>query len=283
MREGLLIKTLQGTGLGLRRAFLNELREILPQPVDFLEVAPENWMNVGGSSGKKFAFYADHYPIVCHGLSLSLGSPAPLDLELLDNIKIFLDRYGIESYSEHLSYCSDHHGHLYDLLPIPFTLPSARYVATRIKQVQSILNRPIAIENISYYCAPGQQMPEIEFILTVLEKADCQLLLDVNNVYVNAQNHGYDPRTFIHQLPTSRIQLLHVSGHSHSPQNIIIDTHGEDVIDPVWDLLQFTYETHGVLPTVLERDNNIPPIETLIQEVQQIKHLQQRLKRDVYA
>jgi uncharacterized protein len=276
-------RPIQGTGLGLRREFLSELREILPQPVDFLEISPENWMQVGGASGKKFAFYADHYPLIAHGLSLSLGSPAPLDWDHLDNIKAFLDRFNIQHYSEHLSYCSDHHGHLYELLPIPFTLPCARTVASRIKQVQEKLERRIAVENISYYCAPGQQMSEIDFILTVLEKADCLLLLDVNNVYVNSQNHGYDPRDFIAQLPSQRIQVIHVAGHKRLANNIILDTHGDKVSDPVWDLLQFTYERHGILPTVLERDTNIPPMEELLCEVQQVKLLQHRLKRDIYA
>lgn len=196
---------LRGTGLGLRREFAEELREILPAPVDFLEITPENWMHVGGSRGKKFAFFADHYPLIAHGLSLSLGSPAPLDLELLDDLKIFLDRFQIKYYSEHLSYCSDHHGHLYDLMPIPFTLEAARYVAARLKTVQEKLERRISIENISYYCAPGKIISELDFICTVLEEADCDLLLDINNVYVNSYNHAYDPVEFIQGLPSDRI------------------------------------------------------------------------------
>lgn len=274
---------LRGTGLGLRREFIKELREILPAPVDFLEITPENWMHVGGARGKKFAFYADHYPLVAHGLSLSLGSPAPLDLQLLDDLKFFLDRFNINYYSEHLSYCSDHHGHLYDLLPIPFTLDAARYVAARIKTVQEKLERRIAIENITYYCAPGQMISELDFICTVLEEADCDLLLDVNNVYVNSFNHGYNSHDFIKGLPSDRITYLHVAGHEYLPTNIILDTHGKAVSDPVWDLLQVAYEAHGVKPTVLERDMHFPALDDLLQETQRIKSMQLHSKRSAYA
>lgn len=274
---------LKGTGLGLRREFLNELREILPAPVDFLEVTPENWMYVGGARGKKFAFYADHYPLIAHGLSLSIGSPAPLNLEFIDDLKGFLDRFGIQHYSEHLSYCSDHHGHLYDLLPIPFTLEAAEYVARRIQKVQQKLERRIAIENISYYCAPGQRLRELDFILEVLKQADCDLLLDVNNVYVNSINHGYDAREFIEKIPSQRIAYLHIGGHNIISDDLIIDTHGADIAAHVWDLLQFTYQIHGALPTVLERDSNIPSIQKILQETQSIKTMQQQTRRYSYA
>lgn len=273
----------KGIGLGLRQAFINDLREILPAPVDFLEVTPENWMQVGGARGKKFAFYADHYPLVAHGLSLSIGSPAPLDLEFIDNIKAFLDRFEIEHYSEHLSYCSDHHGHLYNLFPIPFTVDAAHYVAERITRVQNKLERTLILENVTYYCAPGQKLREIDFILEVLKEADCKLLLDVNNVYINAMNHGYDPKAFIREVPTHRIQYLHVAGHLCTPDDILLDTHGAKVPDPVWDLLQYTYEVHGILPTCLERDSNIPPIHLLLKEAAYIKFIQERTNTHVYA
>lgn len=276
-------KSLQGTGLGLRREFLNELREVLPAPVDFLEVTPENWMKVGGSRGRKFEFYADHYSLVAHGISLSLGSPAPLDLELIDDLKHFLDRYHIEHFSEHLSYCSDQHGHLYDLLPIPFTYEAARYVAKRIKIVQEKLERKLAIENISYYCAPGQVVDESEFIRAVLAEANCDLLLDVNNVYVNSVNHQYNAKEFISSLPTHRIRYLHLAGHETLPSQIILDTHGADVSDPVWELLLHTYDTHGVLPTLLERDNLVPPLSELLKETKLIRSYQQYAGRKLYA
>ena len=196
MKQGI-----KGTGLGLRREFIDDLMSIVPQPVDFLEVAPENWMHVGGRRGKKLRHYAEKYPIIAHGLSLSLGSPAPLDEEFIDNIKHFLDDYNIPIYSEHLSYCSDTKGQLYDLLPMPFTYDAASYVAGRIRQVQNRIERRIAVENVSYYATPGKKIGELEFLLTVLAEADCDLLLDVNNVYVNSINHGYDAKAFLRSLP----------------------------------------------------------------------------------
>lgn len=272
-----------GTGLALRSEFIQELREVLPQPVDFLEVTPEQWMHVGGAPGKKFAFYADHYPLIAHGTSLSIGSPAPLDLELIENIKQFLDRFQVQHYSEHLSYSSDQHGHLYDLLPIPLTEAAASYVARRVLQVQSILEQPLSLENIAYYCTPGQEMSELDFILLVLKEAECELLLDINNLYVNSMNHGYDPRHFIEQIPTQKISYLHIAGHRQLSEDLLLDTHGENVADPVWELLKFCYEVHGVLPTVLERDTQIPPLDQVLQETQQIKALQQRMRRAAYA
>jgi uncharacterized protein (UPF0276 family) len=276
-------KKLQGTGLGLRREFVSELREILPAPVDFLEVTPESWMRVGGTLGKKFAFYADHYPLIAHGVSLSLGSPAPLDLELLDDLKVFLDQYHIHHYSEYLCYCSDHHGHLYNLLPIPFTYEAARYVAARIKIVQEKLERRIAIEPIHYYCAPGKIIEELDFINAVLDEADCDLLLDVNSVYVNSQNHQYNPHTFIEGLPSARIQYLHIAGHECLSSHLLLNTRGTNIADPTWDLLQYAYHTHGILPTVLERDIHIPPLNELLEETKLIRSFQTHAGRKLYA
>jgi hypothetical protein len=264
----------KGTGLGLRREFIDELKNIVPRPVDFLEVAPENWIDVGGRRGKKLIQYAEQYPIVAHGLSLSLGGPAPLDEELIDNIKNFLQQYKVSIYSEHLSYCSDTKGLLYDLLPIPFTYDAASYVANRIRYVQNRLERRIAIENVSYYAAPGKKIGELEFLLTVLAEADCDLLLDVNNVYVNSINHGYDAKAFLRSLPKKRISYIHVAGHKKIKDDLIIDTHGANVIDPVWELLQYTYELFGPIPTLLERDFEVPPLKDLLQETKIIQRMQ---------
>ena len=185
-----------GAGLGLRRNLLKDLLNVTTADVQFMEVAPENWINVGGRFGKQFRAYTERFPFVCHGLSLSIGSPAPLNVELLQSIKSFLREHNILYYSEHLSYCSDD-GQLYDLLPIPFTEEAVHYVAGRIRQAQDILEQRIAIENASYYCAPQQEMSESEFINAVIAEADCDLLLDVNNVYVNSINHQYDPIEFL--------------------------------------------------------------------------------------
>jgi len=266
---------LSGTGLGLRRSFMDELNALDHKPADFLEVAPENWMEMGGLLGKKFAHFAQKYPIICHGLSLSIGSPAPLDEHFLIRLKKFLDKHNIPCYSEHLSYCSDE-GHLYDLMPIPFTEEAVTHVASRIQRVQEILERRIVMENVSYYAAPGQEMPEIDFLNAVIKQADCDLLLDVNNVYVNSINHNYNAEDYIKSVPTERIAYIHIAGHYDEADDLKVDTHGADIIDPVWDLLQTTYQRHGVIPTLLERDFNIPSLNSLINEVDQIRDYQSK-------
>jgi uncharacterized protein (UPF0276 family) len=264
-----------GAGLGLRRGLIPILARADLSVVDFMEVAPENWIGVGGRFGRRLREFSERFPILCHGLSLSLGSPAPLDHTLLSQIKAFIELFDVRGYSEHLSYCSDH-GHLYDLMPIPFTLEAARYVARRIRTVQDVLERRIAIENVSYYAAPGQQMTELEFINTVVEEADCDLLLDVNNIYVNSVNFDYDPIQFLRGLPGERCMYAHIAGHFVEAEDLRIDTHGSDVIDPVWALLAEAYATFGVMPTLLERDFNFPPVDTLLAEVRQVREVQQR-------
>jgi uncharacterized protein (UPF0276 family) len=174
-----------------------------------------------------------------------------------------------------LSYCSDD-GHLYDLLPIPFTEEAVRYVAARIRRVQEILGQRIAIENVSYYAAPGKEMEEIDFLNAVLQEADCDLLLDVNNIYVNSINHRYDAGIFLKQLPAERIRYIHIAGHYQEAEDLIVDTHGADVIDPVWQLLETTYQHFGVIPTLLERDFNLPPLAELLREVETIRVLQSK-------
>jgi uncharacterized protein (UPF0276 family) len=263
-----------GAGLGLRRAFAAAAAEQPPTEVDFWEIAPENWIGVGGRWGKLLRRMTERFPFVCHGLSLSIGSPTALDLELVRKIKDFLDSHQIRAYSEHLSFCSDD-GHLYDLMPIPFTDEAVAYVAGRIRQVQEILERRIALENVSYYAAPGQQMSELEFIHAVLAEADCDLLLDVNNILVNSINHGYDAQAFLDSLPAERILYGHIAGHEVEAPDLRIDTHGADVIEPVWALLERAYERFGVFPTLLERDFNIPPLDQLSAEGRRIRTLQQ--------
>jgi len=262
-----------GAGLGLRRDLLDELEANFPAGIDFMEVAPENWIGIGGKLGKRFRAMTERIPFVTHGLSLSLGSPAPLDEKFVRDVKKFLDEHQIRKYSEHLSYCSDQ-GHLYDLMPIPFTDEAVHYVADRIKRVQDILERKIAIENVSYYAAPGKEMDEINFIKNILQEADCELLLDVNNIYVNSVNHQYDPMRFLAELPSERIAYCHVAGHYNEAEDLIVDTHGADVIDPVWDILDKSYELFGNIPTLLDRDFNFPPLEELMQEVHTIHDLQ---------
>lgn len=268
------MSSIQGAGLGLRRALMSPLSDADYPAIDFLEVAPENWIPYGGRLGKRFKEFTERYNFVSHGLSLSIGGPEPLDFEFLTSLKAFLKEHNIRYYTEHLSFCSDH-GHLYDLMPIPFTGEAVNYVAQRIRQVQDVLEQRIGMEHVSYYAQqPGAEMSEIEFVNAVLNEADCGLLLDVNNAYVNGINHHYDAREFIAALPTDRIMYAHVAGHYDEADDLKVDTHGSDVIDPVWDLLDFAYKTHGVFPTLLERDFNIPPLNELMTEIGHIHQLQ---------
>ncbi len=269
-------RALRGAGLGLRRALLGPLHDYndgAAAPIDFFEIAPENWIGVGGRFGRALRALTERHPFVCHGLSLSLGGPAPLDETLLARIRQLLDTHGIATYSEHLSYCSDD-GHLYDLMPIPFTAEAVHWVAARIRRAQDILGQRIAVENVSYYAAPGQDMREIDFINAVLAEADCDLLLDVNNIHVNAVNHGYDANAFLDALPGERIAYVHVAGHYVEAPDLLVDTHGAPIVDPVWQLLARAYRNFGVRPTLVERDFNFPPIGELIAEVGTIRSLQ---------
>ena len=255
-------------GLGLRRALLGPLQAAPPGRFDFLEAAPENWIGVGGALGDAFEALATRHPVVCHGLSLSLGGPGPLDETFLGKLRRFLDRLGSPIYSEHLSACSDGQGQLYDLLPLPFTEATVEHVAGRISQVQDLLGRRIAVENISYYATlQPAGMPEIDFVNAVLERADCDLLLDVNNIVVNATNHAYDALAFLRALPRDRIAYIHVAGHFDEADDLKIDTHGAPVSDPVWDLLAEAYRLFGPRPTLLERDFNLPPLDALLGEL----------------
>jgi uncharacterized protein (UPF0276 family) len=263
----------QGAGLGLRRALLGPLQDAGPGHFDFLELAPENWIQVGGVLGRQLRAFTEQYPLVAHGLSLSIGSPAPLDDTFLLKLRRFLDQHQIHTYSEHLSYCSDN-GHLYDLMPIPFTEAAADYVAGRIRRVQDALGRRIAMENISYYAEVGAEMTELEFIQRVLERADCDLLLDVNNIYVNSVNHRYDALAFLRGLPKDRVAYCHIAGHFNEAPDLIVDSHGAAVITTVWDLLAVAYAEFGVMPTLLERDFNFPPVQELFDEVAHIRRLQ---------
>lgn len=269
-------KQLAGAGLGFRRELIPALKNHIPEVISFFEIAPENWIDMGGLPGRELRSFTERYPFVCHGLSLSIGGPSPLDEGLLRQIRQFLDQHQILLYTEHLSYCSDN-GHLYDLLPIPFTEDAVKYVAARIRRVQDILERRIAMENASFYLrAPITEMDEIDFILAVLTEADCDLHLDVNNVYVNSINHAYDPLVFIRAMPTERVVYMHMAGHYNEAADLIIDTHGAAVIEPVWSLLDEAYHVHGVAPTLLERDFNIPPLSELIHEVERIAQIQRQ-------
>jgi len=264
-----------GAGLGFRRELIEPLKQSVPSVIDFFEVAPENWAGLGGQSAKDLRHFTERYPFVCHGLSLSLGGPAPLDTQLLHKTKAFMKAHGMQLFTEHLSWCSDE-SHLYDLLPIPCTQEAVMWTAKRIKQAQDILEMRIGIENASTYIAPpGAEMSEAEFVAAVVKEADCLLHLDVNNIYVNSKNFGFDALDYLNTLPLERTCYVHVAGHYVEPDGLLIDTHGAEVIDPVWQLLLAANERMGGdIPTCLERDFNLPSLNELTTEVMHIARLQ---------
>lgn len=264
---------LRGAGLGLRRALLGPLLSMEPNAVDFLEAAPENWIGVGGRFGKQFQALIERYPLALHGLSLDIGGPDPLDTDLVGKVRALMDRADVPVYSEHLTYCAAE-GHLYDLLPIPFTEEAVDHVVARIQQVQDIIERPLVLENASYYAQAFTQLSEPEFISAIVERSGCELLLDVNNIYVNSINHRYDALAFLRSLPLERVRYIHIAGHYDEADDLKVDTHGADVIDPVWELLAEAYSLIGPVPTLLERDFNFPPLATLLGEVEQVRSLQ---------
>jgi uncharacterized protein (UPF0276 family) len=263
----------RGAGLGLKSELIPQMTELQPAQVSFVEVAPENWIHVGGARARGLKAVTERLPLVCHGLSLSIGGPLPLDLDFLQDVRRFLDRHNVDIYTEHLSYCSDT-GQLYDLMPIPFSEEAVHYVAGRIRQAQDVLERRIGMENVSTYAMPDGDMSEIDFLNAVLEEADCGYHLDINNIFVNAINHRFDPYAYLAQIPADRIMYAHIAGHYQEAPDLRVDTHGEDVLPEVWDLLDAAYRQYGVFPTLLERDFNIPPLPELLGEVERIVDLQ---------
>jgi uncharacterized protein len=271
-------RELQGAGLGLRRALMGPLLSLDQGEVEFMEAAPENWIGVGGRFGKQFRLMAERYPLVLHGLSLDIGGPDPIDTQLVGAVRELMRECNVSLYSEHLTYCAAQ-GHLYDLLPLPFTAEAVHHVAARVRQVQDIIGRPIALENASYYAQAHTDMTEAQFINAVLQESGCDLLLDVNNIYVNSINHSYDPVVFLDALQLDRVRYIHVAGHYDEAVDLKVDTHGADVINPVWSLLAQAYRRTGPVPTLLERDFNFPPLPVLLQEVAHIRALQQQSAR----
>jgi len=263
-------------GLGLRRDIAEEILDNRILTPDFLEFAPENWMGMGGAWNRVMKRAVDSYPITCHGLSLSLGSPEELDWDFIGELKSFLDMNQVSIYSEHLSYTKSKNAHLYDLLPIPFRQDAIDHVVDRIRRVQDKLERPLAIENVSYYTPVAAEMSEIEFVSEIVDRADCSLLLDVNNVYVNAFNHNYDAKEFIGKLPLERVAYIHMAGHEQVEPDLIIDTHGQPIIDPVYELFEWTIQKMDPVPVLLERDYNFEDLEQIQGELIQIKSILKR-------
>lgn len=267
---------LKGIGIGFRRDLASDLLSVQQNKPDFIELAPENWMGLGGFWRKKLEEAAEKYPIACHGLSLSIGSPDELDFDFIRKLKSFLKEFKVQIYSEHLSYSKCDNAHLYDLLPIPFRKDAVDHIVDRIRKVQDLLEQPLVLENVSYYTPVAAEIPEYQFIYEIVERSDCKLLLDVNNVYVNAFNHSYDPREFILKMPLDKVAYIHMAGHEKIQEDLIIDTHGQHIIDPVYDLFEWTLDHIQPVPVLLERDFNIPELKELQNEIAQLKNIVSR-------
>lgn len=267
-----------GIGLGLRARLLAPFAAgEADGAVSFVEVSPENFMHRGGRSPERLAQVADRFPVISHGLMMSLGGLHPFDDEYFATLRTFLDRYDPPWHSDHLCFSSDATAVLHDLLPIPMTRRAAQRVADRVHEAEDRLGRSMAVENISWYMELGRpELDEADFICEVLERADCGLLLDVNNAFVNARNHGFEVDQWLERIPLDRVVQLHVAGHEPWDETLIIDTHGADVRDEVYDLMAWVIERTGPKPVLLERDNNIPPLPTLLEEVRRLDTVYQQ-------
>lgn len=254
-----------GVGIGLRREHYGEILGCT-RALDFLEIVPENFVGRGGRPLAVLEACAQRWPIAAHGVSASLGGPDPFDAEYLEGLRALLDRCRVTAYTDHLCYAAIGGTSYYDLLPLPFSTAAATHAATRIRECQDRLQRPVAIENISYYAAmPGSTSDEGAFVREVVERADCGLLLDVNNVYVNAINADRDPFEMLWALPTERAVRIHLAGHVREGVRLI-DNHGTAVDPTVWAMYRAVIERHGAIPTLLEWDTDVPSLDRVLDE-----------------
>lgn len=266
------MKEISGCGLGLRRDFIHEFALTHERP-NWIEITPENWFFTPHRYGEHFEQIMREYSVVAHGVSLSIGSPEPVDKSFLARMKAFLDRYKIEHYSEHVSFSTLYGKQTYELLPLPMTQSMVRHLCDKIASVQDTLERHLILENASYYISPYSEMREVDFLCEVLEQSNTTLLLDVNNVYVNSVNHRFDADHYIAQIPPQRVAYMHIAGHLEYPdEELLLDTHGEAICDDVWGLLERTLATHKA-PVMIERDNNIPALEVLMEEFRTLKRI----------
>ncbi len=263
-----------GVGLGLRRELADETFANR-QKIDWLEIVPENYMNLGGAIRERLDAAREKFPLVTHGVSLSIGSTDELSREYVGGMKRFLDLINAPWWSDHLCFSSVEGSYMHDLLPLPHSKEAVDHIAKRIKEAQNIVGRPFLLENISYYMnVPETVMTEWQFLSEVVEKADCGLLLDVNNVYVNSVNHNFDPYVYLDNIPLERVVQIHVAGHTLQ-DDVIIDSHGNAVIEPVFALLEYVLKRSSVKAVMLERDQNYPEFEDLLKELARIRAIAQ--------
>jgi uncharacterized protein (UPF0276 family) len=271
-----------GVGLGLRREIAGETFEN-SESIDWLEFVPENYMRLGGMAAERLETAQALFPLVSHGVNLSIGSTDELNKEYLNALKELLDRLNAPWWSDHLCFTSIDKKYMHDLLPLPFTREAVKHLAQRIKRVQDYIQRPFLIENISYYMnMPGCQMSDGQFLAEVVEAADCGILLDVNNVYVNSVNHQFDPIDYLKEIPIDRTVQMHVAGHKRIG-DYVIDTHGAALIEPVYQLLQYVLSKTKVHAVLLERDQNFPEFSELLDELNHIRAIAQPVQPDLIA
>jgi uncharacterized protein (UPF0276 family) len=267
-----------GFGLGLRIPHYEAILEACPA-VDWFEVLSENYMVPGGKPLYYLDRIRERYPVVMHGVSMSIGSSDPLNLEYLSALKRLADRIQPKWISDHLCWTGVEGVNLHDLMPLPYTEDALKHVASRVEQVQDFLGRRILLENVSSYVSYKQsEMPEWEFLRELAERADCLILLDINNIYVSSYNHGFDPLDYLNGIAVDRVQQFHLAGHRNLG-DYIIDTHDEAVIDPVWDLYARAVKRFGPISTMIERDDNIPPLDELLAELAYARNIAQQVNR----
>jgi len=267
-----------GVGLGLRWEFLEEVLDGPALDVAFFEVSPENYMRRGGYYPAALERIRRRYPLVTHGITLSLGAHRAPDGDYLEQLRHEVERLDTPWHSDHLAFTSAGSSVFHELLPLPFTRDTARRVADRLEALADALGRPVAVENITYYALPGpRELSEGDFLHELFERTRAGLLFDVNNLYVNAENHGFDATRALDQFPLDRVVEVHVAGHTRSGSGLILDTHGAPVIEPVLALLARTLERTGPVPVLLERDNDVPPLDELLAELRAVRAVCERV------
>ena len=273
-----------GIGIGLRYDLAVEMLERRPETVSWVEIHPENYVDRGGRYQEMLELARRDWPVITHGLSTCLGAVEPFDAGYLAQLGAFLRELEIPWHSEHLCLGEAGDRFFHDLLPLPFTEEAAAIASQRLIEVRDAIRAPLALENVSYYAPQGTNgLAEVDFVVEVLERADAKLLLDVNNIYVNSRNFGFDPKAYIDKIPRERVVQIHVAGHHVRDDGLRIDTHGEPVPDDVYDLLGYTLQRVGAVPVLLERDNNIPPLDELLSEVETLWSIYRKATEDSHA
>ena len=271
-----------GFGLGLRTPHYEAILQALPK-VDWFEVISENYMVPGGKPLDYLDRIRSHYPVVMHGVSMSIGGTDALNREYLKQLKALAQRIEPVWISDHLCWTGTDGKNLHDLLPLPYTEEALKHVVDRVSQVQDFLGRRMLLENVSSYVSYHQsEMAEWDFVAAVAERADCLLLLDVNNVYVSSVNHGFDPVEYLRRIPVNRVQQFHLAGHSNCG-DYIIDTHDAAIVDPVWDLYAAAVRRFGAVSSMIERDDNIPELTDLLLELDQARRIAASVGREMEA